>query len=140
MDRKTDWTFGINTASDAVWKKGLREIFDYRDLGLQAGTNGEYIAHIIRRNDKQPKDEVQQWHIHECTFQMAYVLNGWATFEYEGLGVRTLRKGDCLNQIPMIKHREIECSDDFEILEIVAPANFATKVVDPPDSATEAAD
>jgi hypothetical protein len=32
----------------------------------------------------------------------------------------------------MIKHREIACSDDFEVLEIVSPASFETKVVDPP--------
>jgi hypothetical protein len=35
----------------------------------------------------------------------------------------------------MIKHREIACSDDFEVLEIVSPADFATKVVEPPESA-----
>jgi hypothetical protein len=29
-------------------------------------------------------------------------------------------------------HREIDCSPDFEVLEIVAPANFKTKIVDNP--------
>jgi quercetin dioxygenase-like cupin family protein len=78
------------------------------------------------------KDQVQQWHIHECTFQLVYVMNGWATFEYEGQGQRTIRKGDCILQTPMIKHREIACSEDFEVLEIVAPADFKTRVVDAP--------
>jgi hypothetical protein len=32
----------------------------------------------------------------------------------------------------MIKHREIACSDDFEVLEIVSPADFATRLVEPP--------
>ena len=63
-----------------------------------------------------------------------YVLNGWATFEYEGQGQRTIRKGDTVLQTPMIKHREIACSDDFEVLEIVSPANFKTRVVEPPES------
>jgi quercetin dioxygenase-like cupin family protein len=63
---------------------------------------------------------------------MVYVLNGWATFEYDGQGERTIRKGDAVLQVPMIKHREIACSDDFEVLEIVSPANFNTNVVDPP--------
>ncbi|GIR54445.1 MAG: hypothetical protein CM15mP62_19160 [Rhodospirillaceae bacterium] len=44
------------------------------------------------------------------------------------------RKGRCLNQRPGIKHREIACSKDFEVLEIVAPANFETRIVDAPDS------
>ena len=45
-------------------------------------------------NGKKVKDEVHQWHVHDCTFQLVYVLNGWATFEYAGQGVRTIRKGD----------------------------------------------
>ena len=134
------WKFVHNLASGAEWTPGLREIFDYRDLGIKEGTNGDYVAHIIRANGKKQKDAVQHWHIHECTFQFVLVLNGWATFEYEGQGEHTIRKGDAILQTPMIKHREIACSDDFEVLEIVAPANFETKIVDPPEGAEEAAD
>ena len=134
------WKFVHNLASGAEWTPGLREIFDYRDLGIKEGTNGDYVAHIIRANGKKQKDAVQHWHIHECTFQFVLVLNGWATFEYEGQGQHTIRKGDAILQTPMIKHREIACSDDFEVLEIVAPANFETKIVDPPEGAAEAAD
>jgi len=134
------WKFVHNLASGAEWTPGLREIFDYRDLGIKEGTNGDYVAHIIRANGKKQKDAVQHWHIHECTFQFVLVLNGWATFEYEGQGQHTIRKGDAILQTPMIKHREIACSDDFEVLEIVAPANFETKIVDPPEGAEEAAD
>jgi hypothetical protein len=132
--RAKAWDFVHNQASDAKWLPGLREIFDYRDLGIKDGTKGDYVAHIIRHNGKKQKDKVQHWHIHECDFQFVLVLNGWATFEYEGQGQRTIRKGDAILQTPMIKHREIACSDDFEVLEIVSPANFATKVVDPPAS------
>ncbi|MEM7023362.1 MAG: cupin domain-containing protein [Pseudomonadota bacterium] len=130
----TLWDFVHNQASDAEWTPGLREIFDYRDLGIKDGTKGDYVAHIIKANGKKQQDQVQQWHIHECTFQFVLVLNGWATFEYEGQGERTIRKGDAILQTPMIKHREIACSDDFEVLEIVAPANFETKIVDAPES------
>ena len=140
MEKKDDWKFSINSEENAEWSPGLREIFDYRDLGIKAGTNGDYVAHIIRANGKKQKDEVQHWHIHECTFQFVYVLNGWATFEYEGVGVKTIRKGDCLNQVPMIKHREIACSDDFEVLELVSPADFKTRIVDGPEEAADAAD
>jgi uncharacterized protein YjlB len=126
------WTFVHNEASKAEWTPGLREIFDYRDLGVKDGTNGDYVAHIIKANGKTLRDEVQEWHLHECSFQFVLVLNGWATFEYEGEGVRTLRKGDAMNQRPFIAHREIECSPDFEVLEIVSPANFKTRVVDAP--------
>ncbi len=126
-------TFVHSAAADAEWRPGLREIFDYRDLGVKDGSQGAYVAHVIRANGKEQKDKVQQWHIHECDFQFVFVINGWATFEYEGEGQHTLRKGDAVLQKPMIKHREIACSTDFEVLEIVSPADFATKLVDPPE-------
>jgi mannose-6-phosphate isomerase-like protein (cupin superfamily) len=134
------WDFVHNLASEAKWTPGLREIFEYRDLGFKDSTKGDYVAHLIRHNGKKTKDAVQQWHVHDCTFQFVYVMNGWATFEYAGQGVRTIKKGDCINQIPGIKHREIACSEDFEVLEIVAPANFATRVVEGPGEKQVAAE
>ena len=132
-----DWSFVHNLASNATWTPGLREIFDYRDLGIKDGTNGDYVAHIIKANGKKMEDKVQHWHMHDCTFQLVLVLNGWATFEYEGQGVHTIKKGDCILQPPKIRHREIECSADFEVLEVVSPANFETQVVDAPAAAAE---
>jgi len=134
------WEFIHNKAKDASWTPGLREIFEYRDLGIKDGTKGDYVAHIVRHNGKEMKDEVQQWHIHECDFQFVYVLSGWAEFEYEGQGVRRIEAGDVINQRPMIKHREIACSNDFAVIEIVSPADFKTKVVDAPEGYTEAAE
>ena len=54
-----DWKFEHNLASEAVWTQGLREIFEYRDLGIKSATNGDYIAHIIRSKDLADPDEVQ---------------------------------------------------------------------------------
>ena len=73
------WDFIHHVAADAEWEPGLRDIFDYRDLGTKAATDGDYVAHVIRANGRKNPDEVQQWHIHECDFQFVYVLNGWAT-------------------------------------------------------------
>lgn len=126
------WDFVHNLASEAKWTPGLREIFEYRDLGLEKGTKGDYVAHLIRHNGKKVADKVQQWHVHDCNFQFVLVMNGWATFEYEGQGQHTIRKGDCILQTPGIKHREIACSDDFEVLEIVSPADFKTRIVEAP--------
>jgi mannose-6-phosphate isomerase-like protein (cupin superfamily) len=127
-----EWTFAHNVAEGAKWTPGLREIFEYRDLGIKAATKGDYVAHLIRHNGKETRDAVQDWHVHDCNFQFVLVLNGWATFEYEGQGVKTIRKGDCIHQTPGIRHREITCSDDFEVLEIVSPADFGTRVVESP--------
>ena len=127
-----EWRFVHNLAGDATWTEGLREIFEYRDLGIKSATGGDYLAHIIRANGKESSDNVQQWHAHDCEFQMVLVLNGWARFEYEGQGEHTIRKGDCIMQPPLIRHREIECSEDFEVLEVVSPANFETRIVESP--------
>ena len=134
------WKFVHSKGEDADWEPGLREIFDYRDLGVKNGTNGDYIAHIIKANGKKQSDQVQEWHLHECTFQFVLVLNGWASFEYEGEGVHTIRKGDAINQRPWIAHREIECSPDFEVLEIVAPGDFKTRIVEAPEGHGDAAE
>jgi quercetin dioxygenase-like cupin family protein len=55
-----------------------------------------------------------------------YVLKGWLRFEYEGVGVITVKAGDCFVQPPNILHREIAHSKNMELIEVVAPANFRT--------------
>ena len=133
-----NWDFSHQRAADSIWTGGLREIFDYCDLGIKGSTKGDYIAQIIKANGKEMKDEVQEWHVHDCTFQFVLVLNGWAEFEYEGQGIRRLEKGDCINQRPGIPHREIAYSKDYEVLEIVAPADFKTRIVSAPASGVAA--
>lgn len=125
-----DWKFSHSRAVEATWTPGLREIFEYRDLGVKDSTNGDYVAHMIRANGKTNPDDVQEWHVHHCDFQVVLVINGWAEFEYEGEGIHRIEKGDFINQRPGIRHREIACSEDFEVLEIVSPANFKTEIID----------
>ena len=50
---------------------------------------------------------MQSGHIHEFSFQMLYVMDGWVTFEYVGQGRYTIHQGDAVLQTPMIKHCEI---------------------------------
>jgi mannose-6-phosphate isomerase-like protein (cupin superfamily) len=139
-DNDMPWQFVHHQADAAEWIPGMRSIFEYRDLGIEAGTNGDYVAHVIRAKGVEEGDQIHQWHQHDCRFQMVYILRGWATFEYEGVGVRTLRAGDCINQVPLLKHREIECSGDLEMLEIVSPADFETRVVEAPERTEPAID
>ena len=106
-------------------ERGLRSYFTYRDLGIKEATNGAFVAHVIRA--REGDNATGQWHRHECDFQMYFVLKGWAEFEYEGEGVKIVRPGDCVLQPQGIRHREIRHSEDFELIEIVSPGNFATK-------------
>jgi len=111
-------------------QRGLRDYFEYRDLGIRRATRGKVVAHVIRaRPGKAPHG---QWHRHDCDVQFVYVLKGWAVFEYEGVGRVKMKPGTCFYQPPGIHHREIRHSRDLELLEIVAPADFRTVSLEKP--------
>ncbi len=121
--------FNVNIADKAIYKDGLRDFLEYRDLEISEATNGDYRAHVLRvKKDYKGDQEMHTtgFHKHLVNFQMYYVLNGWVKFIYEGEGERTFRKGDCVSAPAAIKHNELSCSDDFEALEILAPADHKT--------------
>lgn len=111
-------------------RRGLRNYFEYRDLGIRRASGGKVVAHVIRaRRGKAPHG---QWHRHACRLQFVYVLKGSAVFEYEGVGRVTMKAGSCFYQPPNIRHREIRHSPDLEMIEIVAPADFRTYAAEKP--------
>jgi mannose-6-phosphate isomerase-like protein (cupin superfamily) len=125
--------FSISRAEDAVFKTGLRSFMEYRDLGIDHATHGQFRAHVIRIKKDAPGAHdlhTTGLHKHACDFQMFYVLKGWMKFVYEGHGEQTVRAGDCVLQPAGIVHNELECSDDVEILEIYSPAVHQTLKVD----------
>lgn len=118
--------FTISHADDSAFVgEGLRAFFEYRDLGIKDATKGRFGAHVIRAVPGM--DSPGAWHSHDLEFQMVYVLRGWVVFEYEGQGEQVLRAGSAVLQPPGIKHRECRHSDDMELIEIVSPADFATR-------------
>ena len=125
--------FVVSHLRDATFERGLRSFFEYRDLGIKGATGGAAVAHVIRAAAGSAFSG--QPHLHETTFQLVYVLRGWIEFEYEGHGRVRLEAGSCVHQPPGIRHREIGHSDDVEMLEIVFPADFATREVEAVDVA-----
>ena len=119
--------FVASHAKGAVFERGLRSFFEYRDLGIAAATQGRVVAHVIR--SAAGKESSSQPHLHHTEFQLVYILKGWIEFEYEGQGVVRLEAGSCVHQPPGIRHRELGHSVDIEILEVVLPAGFATEAV-----------
>lgn len=127
-------TFTVSHArEDDFAAGGLRPYARYRDLGIALATQGLATAQVIRFVPPCT-DEVRQWHLHDVQFQMIYVLKGWLKTEMEGHGVQTMKVGSCWIQPPGIHHRVMDYSDDCEVLEIVLPADFETKLVDGPRS------
>ncbi len=125
--------FSASLAKDAVYRTGLRSFMEYRDLGVEEATHGQFRAHVIRIKKEAAGDHALHTtglHQHLCDFQMFYVLRGWIKLVYEGRGEHTFHAGDCVLQPPGIVHNELDCSDDVEVLEVYSPAVHRTVVVD----------
>ena len=131
--------FSANLAKNAVYKTGLRSFMEYRDLGIEQATHGQFRAHVVRiKKESAGRHDLHTTglHQHKCDFQMFYVLKGWMKFVYEGQGEHTFHAGDCVLQPAGIVHNELDCSDDVEILEIHSPAVHETvKVAGMPEAA-----
>jgi quercetin dioxygenase-like cupin family protein len=114
-------------APDLAAQDGARPFFEYRRLGLKELTGGKVGAQVIRARPGQHADAAR--HSHTLAFQFIYVLKGWAIFDYEGYGEHRLVAGSAVYQPPGIAHKEIDHSEDFEVLEITMPADFETTEV-----------
>ena len=116
--------FKITKANDCNFVSGLRGFFEYKNLGIEEATSGNFGANVIKAIDG--KHANGDWHYHKLTFQMVYILKGSVEFEYKGEGTFILEKGDVVYQPSEIHHREIKHSDDLELIEITSPAEFET--------------
>lgn len=105
------------------WSEG-RAGMQYRDL-IAGRLGGRFIAsHILLREGGEIPDYV---HYHKIRFQMIYCISGWARLVYEDQGKPfVINAGDCVLQPPEIRHRVLESSAKFEVLEIGCPAIHET--------------
>ena len=96
----------------------------YRDL-IPSRLGGRYIASHISIPDGGP---VADWvHFHKIRFQMIFCRRGWAKLVYEDQGPPFIMKaGDCVLQPSRIRHRVLETSAGFEVVEIGCPALHET--------------
>ena len=105
----------------------------YADLGLAEATGGQFRAHVIRVNkDRHAEQGTTGMHRHEYDFQFNYVIKGSITFVIEGEdGELTFKEGDTYLLPSRILHNETWMSDDYEVLEIYAPAGAGTAPMTP---------
>ena len=109
---------------DTAWRgDGLRDFFQYKDLGIAEATHGKVIAQLVRAHNAPEKGT--GWHRHEAAFHIVYMIKGWARFMYEDQET-LVEAGDCVHQRPGIRHYLFDYSPDMEYLEIVSPAEFGT--------------
>jgi quercetin dioxygenase-like cupin family protein len=96
----------------------------YRDL-IPGRLGGRYIASHITIPES---GSVADWvHYHRIALQIIYVRRGWVRVVYEDQGEPfIMNEGDLVLQPPLIRHRVLESSPGFEVVEISAPALHET--------------
>lgn len=129
MLQTTSTTFSHVKPGDTGWRSdGLRDFFLYKDLGIEAATQGRVIAQLVKANMAPEKGT--GWHRHEADFHIVIMTKGWARFMYEDQET-LVKAGDCVHQRPGVRHFLFDYSPDMEYLEIVSPADFTSIDVDP---------
>jgi quercetin dioxygenase-like cupin family protein len=114
----------VKPADTAFRPDGLRDFFEYKDLGIADATNGQVIAQLVRA--KNAPEKGTGWHRHGAEFHIVYMTKGWAKFMYEDKET-LVEAGDMVHQRPGIVHYLYDYSPDMEYLEVVGPADFSTQ-------------
>ena len=110
---------------ESEWGVG-RAGMEYRDL-IPGRLGGAVIASHIRIPEGGPVPD--QVHFHTVRFQLIFCHRGWVRLVYEDQGAPfVLGAGDCLIQPPEIRHRVLEASPGFEVVEIGVPADHLTSM------------
>ena len=124
MLNTTTTQFSHVKPANAPWRSdGLRDFFQYKDLGIEQATAGRVIAQLVRANMAPEKGN--GGHLHEAQFHIVIMTKGWARFMY-GDKETLVEAGDCVHQRPGIVHYLFDYSPDMEYLEVVGPADFGS--------------
>lgn len=118
-------TFAVHRGSTVPFHTG-RAGMQYRDL-LPDRLGGGWIVSCIRIERGGPVPDYV--HFHRLAAQALYCTVGRVRLVYEDQGEPfDMVAGDCVLQPPTIRHRVLECSDGFEVIEVAAPAEHVTVV------------
>ena len=120
----------VTSAKTPEFVKGRRDFFKYRDLGVEAASNGWMRAQVTSALTGMTKPT--GWHYHVCEGQFVYALKGWVELEFEDGTSCRLEAGDSCFIPGGMRHNGIGTSDDLEILEVCLPANMGTVSVEAP--------
>src|SRR5215472_10334315 len=114
----------VTSAKTPEFVKGRRDFFKYRDLGVEAASNGWMRAQVTSALTGMTKPT--GWHYHVCEGQFVYALKGWVELEFETGDRLRLQAGESLFIPGGLRHNELSTSDDLEILEVSVPAAMGT--------------
>jgi len=129
------YRFVVSRSGGAEYETdGLREEFEYRDLGLADATHGDFHAHIIKARHLDGGHN--GLHRHVVNLQFAMVLKGWVSFYYAEHGEIRYEQGDAVTIPGKTLHELREYSEDLELLELTGPSVYKTIREDGSEMAT----
>lgn len=114
---KIDYSFVDASGS---WGKGRWVGTEVYDLGLAAASGGKMSASHIRNSRAQPAGSTG-WEALDLDFHFLYSLKGSAKIENADGELVTLEPGATTCLPPLFRHRLLDVSPDFELLEILSP-------------------
>lgn len=129
-DLKTDLKLLKSFASDTSFIQGRRPFFKYRDLGVEAASNGR--MRVNQSSSIAGMLESTGWHYHTVEMQFAYIMKGVVIIEFEDGTVATFGPGDAMFIPGGVCHNEIYISEDKEALEMSVPGKIETVNVERP--------
>ena len=129
LDGRKKRDLAFNYAKDREFGPGLRRAALHADLGVAEATGGQLRAHVVKVNpDWRTEQGTTGMRRHDCDFQFNDVISESITFVMEGVDEElTFNAGDTYLLPGKILHNETFVSDDYQVLEIDAPANAGTE-------------
>jgi len=117
-------------ATETPFTAGRRPFFRYRDLGLEAVTNGRMRAN--HTSSIAGMLESTGWHYHTCEMQFVFIMRGIVVIEFEDGTEAAFGQSDAFFIPGGVRHNEIYVSEDKESLELSVPGKLGTVNVERP--------
>jgi quercetin dioxygenase-like cupin family protein len=119
-----------------AWDEGLREFFEYRDLGTLDPTEGRVYVHVIRTKG-QPYESGTGWHYHSWG-QLFFVLDGHTDIRVEKSPRYALSPGDafCIGAGDKNRHFVDRVTADYKIVELCVPGWTDATPVEAPEGSS----
>ncbi len=115
--------FVHNVAAKADWTPFRVPGLIARDTTINNNTKGVASVQVVRRGQGDVP-----WASHDTDILFGFVMEGGVTLQGDGQEPTVLEPGDAFAIPPGMNTRFADPSDNFELLEVSLPGEFATKI------------
>ncbi len=112
---------------NAKWKKWKINSFEFRETGINESTKGVASVRVVR-TEKLNKNTNPKAVSHDADIYFTFIMQGNMELIVDGNEPHLLKKGDAFVVPPDLKFQFINTSEDLELLEVVLPGEFNTKI------------